>query len=421
MDQTRWPPTLIDMDRAPEETDIRERWHPNDGVTAPTVRSYAMGGYMHSIDDVRARQDAMLDTLRVIVEFETPSDDKAAVDKLVAYLQDRCRELGGEVESISQADYGDLTVARWTGSNDQSPILVLTHIDTVWPVGTLAGKPFEVGATEARGPGIYDMKASIAMMLQAMRLMSESGAQHRPITWLINTEEEVGSPVSRPHIEQLAAQSEYVLVLEPPVAPNGALKTARKGVGMFNMHITGLAAHAGADPEKGISAIQELANQIQYLHGMTDFNLGTTVNVGVVAGGTKRNVVAAEASALIDLRVTTMAEADRVVKSILSAQPRLQGTKVHVEGGLNRPPMERTDRIAAAFQQVRAVGQRLGLQLSEASTGGGSDGNFTAAIGATTIDGLGCTGDGAHAEHEFISLNGFVERTALLTELLATL
>jgi len=297
----------------------------------------------------------------------------------------------------------------------------MTHIDTVWPLGTLARKPFEVGESEAYGPGIYDMKASVAMMLQALSFLAEDSIEHRPITWLINTEEEVGSPVSRQHIEQLASQSEYVLVLEPPVAPNGALKTARKGVGMFTMQITGLAAHAGADPEKGISAIQELANQIHYLHGLTDFSLGTTVNVGVVSGGTARNVVAAEATALIDLRVTTMVEADRAVKSILSAQPRLSGAKVTVEGGLNRPPMERTDRIAAAFQQVRTVGQRLGLRLSEASTGGGSDGNFTAAIGATTIDGLGCTGDGAHAEHEHISLDGFVERTALLTELLATL
>ena len=376
---------------------------------------------MKSIDDVRARRDAMLDSLREIVEFESPSDDKAAVDKLVAHLQNRCRELGGDVESIPQTGYGDLTVARWAGTADQAPLLVMTHIDTVWPLGTLARKPFEVGESEAYGPGIYDMKASVAMMLQALSFLAEDSIEHRPITWLINTEEEVGSPVSRQHIEQLASQSEYVLVLEPPVAPNGALKTARKGVGMFTMQITGLAAHAGADPEKGISAIQELANQIHYLHGLTDFSLGTTVNVGVVSGGTARNVVAAEATALIDLRVTTMVEADRAVKSILSAQPRLSGAKVTVEGGLNRPPMERTDRIAAAFQQVRTVGQRLGLRLSEASTGGGSDGNFTAAIGATTIDGLGCTGDGAHAEHEHISLDGFVERTALLTELLATL
>jgi glutamate carboxypeptidase len=376
---------------------------------------------MITVDAVRARRGEMLDTLKTIVELESPSADKAAVDRLVAHLRERIDATGGDVEALPQDDYGDLTIARWPGTVGQKPLLVMTHIDTVWPIGTLARKPFQADDAEARGPGIYDMKASVAMMLQALTFLRENDVAHRPLTWLINTEEEVGSPVSRPVIERLAAESEYVLVLEPPVAPNGALKTARKGVGMFTMHITGLAAHAGADPEKGVSAIQELANQIQYLHGMTDFALGTTVNVGVVSGGTARNVVAAEATALIDLRVTTMAEADRVVKSILSAEPRLPGSTLRVEGGLNRPPMERTNKIAAAFQQVRAAGQRLGLQLSEASTGGGSDGNFTAAIGATTIDGLGCTGDGAHAEHEHISLDGFVERTALLTELLSTL
>ncbi|HEX3724463.1 MAG TPA: M20/M25/M40 family metallo-hydrolase, partial [Nitrolancea sp.] len=207
---------------------------------------------MISISDVRARREEMLDSLRDIVQFETPSDDKEAVDKLVSYLQDRCRELGGEVETIPQSHYGDLTVARWGSASDQAPLLVLTHIDTVWTRGTITRKPFEVTETEARGPGIYDMKASIAMMLQAMRFLSEEQTKHRPIVWLINTEEEVGSPVSRPHIERLASQSEYVLVLEPPVEPNGALKTARKGVGMFTLNISGLAAHAGADPEKGV-------------------------------------------------------------------------------------------------------------------------------------------------------------------------
>ncbi len=376
---------------------------------------------MLTVDDVRGKRDEMLSTLGELVRRESPSRDKAAVDQLATFIQDHCRRLGGEVEVIPQQEFGDVTIARWPGSRDDKPLLVMTHIDTVWPLGTIHRKPFEVGDDEARGPGVYDMKASVAMMLQALTFLTERKVEHRPITWLINTEEEIGSPVSRPHIERLARESAYVLVLEPPVAPDGALKTARKGVGMFTMHITGLAAHAGADPEKGISAIQELANQIQYLHGLTDFELGTTVNVGVVSGGTARNVVAAEASALIDLRVRTMTEADRVVKAILAAQPRLKGAKIEVDGELNRPPMERTEQIAQAFQQVKEVGRRLGLELNEASTGGGSDGNFTAAIGATTIDGLGCTGDGAHAEHEHISLSGFVERTALLTELLSTL
>ncbi len=376
---------------------------------------------MITIDAVEAKREEMLRSLEEIVKLESPSRDKVAVDRLATYLQQRCAEIGGDVEVIPQDEFGDLTIARWSGTPGDAPILVMTHIDTVWPLGTIERKPFEVDENEARGPGVYDMKASVAMMFQALQFLIEHNTAHRPITWLINTEEEIGSPVSRPHIERLARESSYVLVLEPPVAPDGALKTARKGVGMFTMHISGRAAHAGADPEKGISAIQELANQIQYLHGLTDFALGTTVNVGVVSGGTARNVVAAESTALIDLRVSTMTEGDRAVKAILSAQPRLHGAHVSVEGGLNRPPMERTEKIAEAFKQVQSIGHSLGIELTEASTGGGSDGNFTAAIGATTIDGLGCTGDGAHAEHEHISLDGFIERTALLTELLATL
>jgi glutamate carboxypeptidase len=376
---------------------------------------------MITVDEIRGRRDEMIGVLREIVTFESPSSEKTAVDRLAAFLQVRANDLGGDIEVIPQTDFGDLTVARWPGARDDAPLLVMTHIDTVWPLGTIERKPFALDGDVARGPGVYDMKASVAMMLQALRLLRDRQETHRPITWLINTEEEVGSPVSRPHIERLARESAYVLVLEPPVAPDGALKTARKGVGMFNMRISGVAAHAGADPEKGISAIQELANQIQYLHGLTDFTLGTTVNVGVVSGGTARNVVAAEAAAQIDLRVTTMTEAQRAVQAILAATPRLHGATVSVEGGLNRPPMERTERIAAAFGRAQEAGHRLGLTLSEASTGGGSDGNFTAAIGAATIDGLGCTGNGAHAEHEHISLDGLAERTALLTELLATL
>ncbi|MGA7669353.1 MAG: M20 family metallopeptidase [Nitrolancea sp.] len=376
---------------------------------------------MVTVDEVRAQRDSMLNTLEQVVKLESPSHDKAAVDRLGDYLRQRCADLGGNIEVIQQEEHGDLTVARWTGSREGDPILVMTHIDTVWPLGTLERKPFEIDGDVARGPGVYDMKASLAMMIQALTFVNERHVDHRSITWLINTEEEIGSPVSRPVIERLASESAYVLVLEPPVPPTGALKTARKGVGMFTMQISGKAAHAGADPEKGISAIQELANQIHYLHGLTDFELGTTVNVGVVSGGTARNVVAAEATALIDLRVRTMREADRVVKAIMGAQPRLAGANVRVEGGLNRPPMERTEKIADVFQRVKSIGARIGLDLDEASTGGGSDGNFTAAIGATTIDGLGCTGDGAHAEHEHISLDGFFERAALLTELLSTL
>lgn len=377
---------------------------------------------MALIEQIQSRQESMLRLLDEIVSLESPTHAKAEVDRLVAYLVEQCRSRGAEVASHPQADVGDITVATWPGSSsDQEPILVMTHIDTVWPLGTIERRPFTVEDGIARGPGVYDMKNSVVMMLTALDLINEQKLGHRPISWLINTDEEIGSPASRPLIESLARQSSYVLCLEPPVPPHGALKTARKGVGMFNLTITGRAAHAGADPEKGISAIQELANQIDFLHSLTDMALGTTVNVGVVSGGTARNVIAAEASALIDLRVTSMTEAERVVEAILNMRPRLPGTTVKIDGGMNRPPMERTERIIAAFERAREIGAGIGLDLSEGFTGGGSDGNFTAAAGAATIDGLGSVGDGAHAEHEHILVDSFLERTALLTALLTEL
>ncbi|MCS7255392.1 MAG: M20 family metallopeptidase [Thermomicrobium sp.] len=372
-----------------------------------------------SVVEVAARRDALLAELRTVVELESPSTDKAAVDRLVAYLRARARELGAAIEEYPQVDYGDLTVASWPahGGAPTEPLLVLTHIDTVWPVGTLARRPFRIEGDTAYGPGIYDMKASVVMFLEAVRLLRERHLLHRPIRWLINTEEEVGSPVSRPLIEREAQSSALVLCLEPP-APGGALKTARKGVGMFAVRISGRAAHAGAEPERGVSAIQELANQIAYLHSLNDPATGTTVNVGVVGGGTRSNVVAAEAWAKVDVRVATREEAERVTAAVLGARPWLPGATVTVEGGLNRPPMERTPAIAAAFERAREIGRELGLELREAATGGASDGNFTAALGVPTLDGLGCPGDGAHAEHEQISLSGLIERTALLALLL---
>lgn len=384
--------------------------------------SFLKGIGMTLIDDVAQRQDALLASLEQIVRMETPSTDKAAVDRLVQHLRAECEQRGAAIESRDQTDWGDLTIASWPGAGSESgQILVMTHIDTVWPVGTIDRLPWTIDGDVARGPGIFDMKASVAMMLEAMRIIQERNTQHRPIKWLINTDEEMGSPGSRPVIEELARESEYVLCLEPPVPPNGALKTARKGVGMFTLKVTGKASHAGADPKAGVSAIQELANQIQYLHSLTDFDLGTTVNVGVISGGTRRNVIAAEAEALIDLRVVTMDEAERTVEAILGCRASVPGATVSVEGSLNRPPMERTEAIAAAFQRAHAIGKGIGLDLQEASTGGASDGNFTAAAGATTIDGLGCTGNGGHADSEHILVSGLVERTALLTALLTEL
>jgi glutamate carboxypeptidase len=364
--------------------------------------------------------DSTLETLKSLVEFESPSSEKGAVDQLVDYLQGELTSRGGDVERIAQAEFGDLLVGRWPG-DERKPLFVMTHIDTVWPLGTLERIPFSVSGDVARGPGIYDMKASVAMMLTALDILSDIGAKRRPITWLINTEEEVGSPVSRPHIEELAAEADTVLCLEPPVPPDDALKTQRKGVGMFTMHVTGKAVHAGADHASGVSATEELARQIQWLHSLTDYETGTTVNVGVVSGGTKRNVVAAEATALIDLRVETASEADRIVPIIQSASPLLDGSSVRVEGDLNRPPMERSEHVLAAFEGARDIGSSIGQTVKEASTGGGSDGNFTAALGVPTIDGLGCPGHGAHAEDEHIQVSKIGPRTAFIAALLSDL
>lgn len=367
-----------------------------------------------------ARVDVTLGLLRTLVELESPSSEKAAVDRLIDWLQAEIERRGGEVERLRQETWGDLLVARFAGT-DHAPLQVMTHIDTVWPVGTIERLPWREDGDKIHGPGIYDMKASAAMMLSALDILADVELEHRPIIWTVNTDEEVGSPVSRPVLEAVAREAACVLCLEPPVPPDGALKTERKGVGMFTMEIVGRAAHAGADHQAGISAVEELARQVQRLHALTDYDKGTTVNVGVVSGGTKRNVVAASAQAEIDLRVTSLAEAERIVPLILDDTSLVEGTTVRIAGEINRPPMERTEAIVAAFERAREIGRVVGQELTEASTGGGSDGNFTAAIGATTLDGLGCPGDGGHADTEHILRSAVAPRTALITALLAGL
>jgi len=366
------------------------------------------------------RVDQTLALLKSLVELESPSSEKAAVDKLIDWLQAEIDKRGGDVKRLPQTEWGDLLVARIPGGVE-GQLQVMTHIDTVWPLGTIERLPWRQDGDKIHGPGIYDMKASAAMMLTALDILNDLDLPHRPIVWTVNTDEEVGSPVSRSVLEQVARASTCVLCLEPPVPPEGALKTERKGVGMFTLEIEGRAAHAGADHQAGINAVEELARQIQRLHALTDYDKGTTVNVGVVAGGTKRNVVPAHASAEIDLRVTSLAEADRVVPQILDSTSLVSGTTVRIAGEMNRPPMERTPAIVEAFQRAREIGKSIGQDLQEASTGGGSDGNFTAAIGATTLDGLGCPGDGGHADTEHILRSAVGPRTALITALLAGL
>lgn len=363
---------------------------------------------------------AMLDMLKEVVELESPSTDKAATDKLAAYLRDKFAGLGCKAELIPQTDRGNHVRVEW-GEGDQQ-ILVLCHMDTVWAVGEVAKRPFKIEGDKAYGPGIMDMKAGIVHTYFAIKALSDLGIKpQKRITVILNSDEEIGSPTSRPLIEEEARKSAYALVLEPSVPPNGAIKTFRKGVGMFEVLVTGRAAHAGADPEKGRSAIEEMAHQIIKLHGMTNFKTGTTVNVGVVSGGTRSNVVAAEARAQVDLRVASMEEAQKVVSEILNLKPVLEGTTIKVTGGLNRPPMERTPKIVDMYMRAKALAEELGFDLPESGTGGGSDGNFTAALGTPTLDGLGAYGAGGHSVDEWISIPHMPERAALLARLFETL
>jgi glutamate carboxypeptidase len=374
------------------------------------------------LEMMRSRRSEWLQALASLVEHESPSRDKPSLDSLARILAARFEAIGGEVEVIANPDGGDHVHARFFGSvSDQKPALVLGHFDTVWPLGTLASLPFRVEGTKAYGPGVFDMKASLIEAEFAIDSLAKLGRQPpRPVEVLITSDEEIGSPTSRRLIEETARQAEYVLVLEPPLH-DGSLKTARKGVGHFVVEIEGKPAHAGVEPRKGISAIQELARQILFLHALTDHDAGITVNVGVVEGGTTSNVVAARASAKVDVRATTLDQARMIEEAIRKSRPHVAGTRVTIHGGFNRPPMERTEAVAKLFARARAIARTIGLELGEGSTGGGSDGNFTAAIGLPTLDGLGIQGSGAHAVHEQIELDSLPERTALLAALLMNL
>jgi glutamate carboxypeptidase len=325
--------------------------------------------------------------------------------------------MGAEVEVIPSADTGNLLKLRWGDGDSRAPILLLAHFDTVWPMGTLKLMPFEVKDGIATGPGIFDMKAGLVQGLWAVRALREMTDSSRPLVFLCTADEEIGSPTSRSVIEAEAARARAVFVLEP--SQKGALKTARKGVGRFHAEITGRPAHAGLDPRGGVSAIEELAHLIQYLHALTDQTTGTTVNVGVVQGGTRSNVVAAQASAEIDLRVTTQAEGERATQAICGYQPHCPDARVTITGGINRPPMERTEETVRLFEQAQRVARELGMrELNEVSVGGASDGNFCSAMGVPVLDGLGAVGGGAHALDEHVVIRAMAPRAALVARLL---
>jgi glutamate carboxypeptidase len=364
---------------------------------------------------LRDHQDDMVALLTQLVEMESPTDDKPSLDRLGAFLADQLRTLDAKVKILSQPQAGNHVCARWSGGKGSGGALLLCHMDTVWDVGTVTERPVRVESGKLYGPGAFDMKGGIVNALWAMRALRElSLLPGKPVTLLINSDEETGSLTSRPAIEAEALKHDVVFVLEPAHPPRASLKTWRKGVGAYRVTVTGRAAHAGADHEKGINAIEELAHHILAIQGFTDYKVGTTLNVGLVDGGTRSNVVPAQAWARVDVRVMDAGEAARVEAMMHGLRPHLSGTTVEVSGGLNRPPMVRTPHVAALYARAETLAAEMGFEITEAGSGGGSDGNLTAALGVPTLDGMGVAGDGGHAIHEHVIVTSLPERAALL-------
>jgi len=355
-----------------------------------------------------------------LVEAESPSDVKAAVDACVGLVAAQATALGGRVRRHRQHEYGDVLEARFgrrSKNGAANRVLLLGHLDTVWPLGTLQTMPCSSSEGRLFGPGTLDMKAGVAMALTALEMLTEANLLEKEIVLLLNSDEEVGSPVSRPITERLASECCEVFVLEP--AQGLALKTARKGTGNWKIDVRGVAAHAGVDFEKGASAIRELARVVETVSGWTDLKHGLTVSVGVAGGGTKINVVPAEAWAEVDVRIARKADGPRIERKFSGLKAADKRCTLTVAGGINRPPMERGRGTIRLYQRARALAAELGFILDEASTGGASDGNFTAAMGIPTLDGLGAVGEGAHARHESIVIEHLAPRTALLAGMLA--
>lgn len=372
----------------------------------------------------RRKEADLVKRVRRLVEAESPSDEKAAVDACVALAAAECRLLGGRVKLHGQRAFGDVLEARFgprrkTGGARQvaGPVLLLGHLDTVWPLGTLKTMPCKVRDGRLWGPGTLDMKAGVAMALTALEMLEEARLLEREVVLLLNSEEEVGSPVSRPITEKLARECAAVYVLEP--AQGLAYKTARKGTGDWRIEVQGVAAHAGVDFEKGANAIRELARAVETVSGWTDLKRGLTVSVGVAGGGTKTNVVPSEAWAEVDVRIARKGDGARMERRFAGLKAQDRRCLLTVTGGINRPPMERTRATVKLFERARTLAAELGFALGEAATGGGSDGNFTSALGVPTLDGMGAVGEGAHANHEHIVLEHLAMRTALLAGMLA--
>lgn len=361
-----------------------------------------------------------LHLLETSVNMDSPSKEKGLADRMARWYAEQFAALtGGTAECIANSTYGDQV--RCTLGAGEKQVLVIGHYDTVWPAGEAARRPYYMRDGKAYGPGVYDMKAGVLQAMFAMRALVQLDRlpEDKKIVLLLSSDEEIGSPTSRSLVEQEARRSIASFVLEPPSEPSGALKTWRKGSGHFTIQAHGISAHAGVDHQKGISAIEEMSRQIQFLHALTDYEKGTTVNVGLVKGGIGSNVVADYAEAEVDIRFMTMQEAERIGQVIGNLQTRLEGTRLHVTGGIRRPPMERTAETAMLFALAQAICRdELGFELHESGTGGVSDGNFSAYCGTPTLDGLGARGGFAHSPKEFVDLAEVPIRAALLARLI---
>lgn len=366
---------------------------------------------------------ALLDELGRWVNMETPSERPDLVNRLTDHIESRLDGLPVTRERIAGSEgRGDHLVLRYDPAGDGGPAAtVMGHIDTVWPVGTLAARPLRRDGDRLFGPGIYDMKAGTLIAVETLRTLAAAGTvPPRPVTVLVNSDEEVGSPTSRTLIEDVARRSAFVLVPEPGIGPDAAAVTARKGWGRFVLRVEGRPAHAGGNRAEGRSAIREIARHVLELEAMNEEEAGVSVNVGVIRGGTRMNVVPAEAEIEVDLRVPTMAAGEAAVAAILGRRPFDPDTRVLVEGGINRPPFTRTAEVAALYEAARTLAGRLGFELPETARGGVSDGNFPAALGVPVLDGLGAGGHGAHAVDEHIRVSTLPQRAALMHAMLTS-
>ena len=364
----------------------------------------------------QGQQGPLRRDVEMLVRLESPSTDKAAVDRCGAAVAKLLADAGGEVVRLPEPSRGDHIRAEFSGGPKR--VLLLGHFDTVWDVGRIETMPLREEAGRLYGPGVFDMKASIAVAALALRALRRTAGHAPRVVALFTTDEEIGSGTSRVRIEAEARACDAVLVLEPSL-PGGAAKTRRKGCGEFTLTVHGVSAHAGIDPKKGASAIHELALQVGALQALQDVEHGISLNVGRIEGGTRGNVVAERAVAVIDVRVPTMADAVRIETAVRSLTPKNPAVKLEITGAVERPPLERTEGVGRLYDQARAVAGSLGRDLAEGGTGGGSDGNFTAALGIPTLDGLGPEGDGAHAQHENVVLSDLPWRAAFLAALMA--